>query len=91
VKKLIVGNMPHETTEDELHRLFTEYGEVESVELVMQRNTGRPRGFGFVQMRNEFEADTAKEELCGRELGGRELTVNDATPKREDYRRRRWG
>ena len=74
-QKLYVGNFPYSMTEDTLRDLFSEYGEVTSVAVIMDRDTGRPRGFGFVEMEN---ADAAIEALNGRELEGRALNVNVA-------------
>ena len=81
-KKLYVGNLPFSATEDEVRTLFSEYGTVDTVELLMDRETGRPRGFGFVQMNEE---DTAKaiSGLDGKEMGGRALRVNEAKERTE--------
>ena len=74
-QKLYVGNFPYSMTEDTLRDLFSQHGEVSSVAVVMDRETGRPRGFGFVEMDN---ADAAIEALNGHELEGRALNVNIA-------------
>jgi RNA recognition motif-containing protein len=81
MKNLYVGNLPHKTTEEELRNLFQPHGEVEKVSLVTDRETGRSRGFGFVEMTNAGEAEKAIAALNGTELGGRALTINEAKPK----------
>jgi RNA recognition motif-containing protein len=82
-KKLYVGNLPFQCTEAELESAFAAHGTVESVALVMDRETGRPRGFGFVEMADEASAQAAVKAMDGRELGGRTIRVNIAKP-RED-------
>ena len=81
MKNLYVGNLPHSTTEAELRTAFETHGAVEKVSLVTDRDTGRSRGFGFVEMTNAGEADQAIAALNGTELGGRALTINEAKPK----------
>ena len=81
MKNLYVGNLPHSTIEAELRNLFEAHGAVEKVILVTDRDTGRSRGFGFVEMTNASEADRAIAALNGTDLGGRTLTVNEAKPK----------
>ena len=81
-QRIYVGNLPFTSTEDELRQVFAEHGEVISCVLPTDRETGRPRGFGFVEMSNE-EAAKAIEALDGRDFGGRELRVDAARP-RED-------
>lgn len=83
MKNLYVGNLPHNTTEAELRNLFEVHGPVEKVTLVTDRDTGRSRGFGFVEMTNASEADKAIAALNGTDLGGRTLTINEAKPKAE--------
>ncbi len=78
MKKLYVGNLPFGASEAELEQLFSQHGTVASVALITDRETGRPRGFGFVEMANDDEADNAIEALNGQEFGGRALTVNEA-------------
>jgi RNA recognition motif-containing protein len=80
-KKIYVGNLPFSTTEDELRRLFEQHGTVESVAVITDRETGRPRGFAFVEMNDPSGADAAIQVLNGRELGGRALRVNEATQR----------
>lgn len=75
--RLYVGNLPFSATEEEIRNMFGEFGTVEAVELVMDRDTGRPRGFGFVQMDAEGAA-TAIKKLDGQQMGGRALNVNEA-------------
>lgn len=81
MKKIYVGNLPFSATEQEIHDLFGEHGSVESVALITDRETGQPRGFGFVEMSEG--ADAAIKALDGSEMGGRNLKVNEARP-RED-------
>lgn len=81
--KLFVGNLDFKVTENELQDAFAEFGTVVEANLMMDRATGRPRGFGFVTMSSPDEAQAAVAGLNGRELGGRKLTVNEARP-RED-------
>jgi len=83
MKNLYVGNLPHSTTEAELRNLFEAHGPVEKITLVTDRDTGRSRGFGFVEMTNASEADKAIAALNGTDLGGRTLTINEAKPKAE--------
>lgn len=79
-KKLYVGNLPFQTTEDDLSDLFSQAGNVESVRIITDRDTGRSRGFGFVEMGDD-DAEKAIEQLNGTEMGGRPLTVNEARPQ----------
>jgi RNA recognition motif-containing protein len=81
MKNLFVGNMSFQTTEGELSALFKPFGQVTRVHLVMDRETGRARGFAFVEMPNDEEAAKAIAGLDGKELGGRNLKVNEARPK----------
>ena len=81
MKNLYVGNLPHSTTEAELRGVFEAHGAVEKVSLVTDRDTGRSRGFAFVEMTNAAEADKAIAALNGTDLGGRPLTINEAKPK----------
>ena len=81
MKKLFVGNIPHSTTEAELRALFEPHGAIEQVSIVTDRDTGRSRGFAFVEMENETEADQAIAALNGFTMDGRALNVNEARPK----------
>lgn len=81
MKNLYVGNLPHSTTEAELRNVFEPHGAVEKVTLVTDRDTGRSRGFGFVEMADAAAADKAIAALNGTDLGGRPLTINEAKPK----------
>src|SRR5713226_5374426 len=83
MKNLFVGNMSFQTTEGELSALFKPFGQVTRVHLVMDRETGRARGFAFVEMPNDEEAAKAIAGLDGKEAGGRNLKVNEARPKGE--------
>jgi RNA recognition motif-containing protein len=82
-KKLFVGNLPYTTTNEELAEFFTQYGEVMSAAVIMDRATGRSKGFGFVEMTNDEQADAAIAEGDGIEFEGRKLTVSEAKPKVE--------
>lgn len=79
--KIYVGNMSFQTTEEGLRDLFAQHGEVQEVVVVTDRDTGRPRGFGFVTMPNASEAQAAIEAINGTDLDGRTLNVNEARPK----------
>jgi cold-inducible RNA-binding protein len=81
MKKLFVGNIPHSTTEAELRTLFEPHGAIEQVSIVTDRDTGRSRGFAFVEMTDSAEAEKAIAALNGKELGGRALNINEARPK----------
>jgi RNA recognition motif-containing protein len=82
-RRLYVGNLPYETGEADLQALFAQAGTVESVKVVRDMATGRPRGFAFVEMSTDAEAQRAIAELNAYQLGGRGLTVNEARPKPE--------
>ncbi|HXY12892.1 MAG TPA: RNA-binding protein [Terriglobales bacterium] len=86
MKNLYVGNLPHSTTEAELRKLFEPHGAVEKVSLVTDRDTGRSRGFAFVEMTDASEADKAIGALNGSNLGGRTLTINEAKPRSDRQR-----
>lgn len=90
MKKIYVGNLPFSATESEVSDLFSQHGTVHSVALIEDRATGRPRGFGFVEM-DEEAADAAIQALDGTEMGGRNLRVNQANEKREFGPRRGGG
>ena len=83
-QRIYVGNLPYSSTEDEVRELFGQYGEVVSCALPTDRETGRPRGFGFVEMSDE-DGRKAIDALDGQDFGGRQLRVNEARP-REDRR-----
>ncbi len=83
MKNLFVGNLPHSTGEAELRALFAAHGTVDRVSIVTDRETGRARGFAFVEMKDAAEADKAIAALNGKELEGRALKVNEARPKTE--------
>ena len=92
--KIYVGNLAFETTESDLSEAFARHGEVQEVSIIMDRETGRSRGFGFVEMRNEQAARDAIGALDGTELGGRQIKVNEARPRTDrgggGPRRDRW-
>jgi RNA recognition motif-containing protein len=79
--KLYVGNLSFQTTSEDLQNLFSQSGAVESVSLVTDRDTGRSRGFGFVEMASRAEGEAAISQLNGTEISGRSLTVNEAKPR----------
>ena len=83
MKKIFVGNLSFNTSEGDLRSMFEPYGSVESALIVTDRNTGRSRGFGFVEMADNGAAEQAITALNGKEMGGRTLTVNEARPKME--------
>jgi RNA recognition motif-containing protein len=80
-KNLYVGNMSYDTTQERLQELFQAHGEVTSVNIITDRETGRPRGFGFVEMATEEGASAAITALDGRDVDGRALRVNEAKPR----------
>jgi RNA recognition motif-containing protein len=82
-KKLYVGNLPYSVSDSDLQRLFEAHGSVTSAQVIMDRDTGRSKGFGFVEMGSDSEAQAAITALNGHELDGRALTVNEARPKPE--------
>jgi cold-inducible RNA-binding protein len=81
MKKLYVGNLPYSTNDAELGSMFEEFGEVASASVVLDRETGRSRGFGFVEMTDDSAAEQAIEKLNGADSGGRALVVNEARPR----------
>jgi cold-inducible RNA-binding protein len=95
-KNLYVGNLSYDTTEDTLRTLFAEFGEIESVRLITDRYTGRPRGFAFVEMATEEAAQAAISALNGKQVDDREIKVDNAKPRadrddrRSGGRRPRW-
>ncbi len=102
-KKLYVGNLSYSTSESTLNDLFSEFGNVVSVNIITDRATGRPKGFGFVEMADQSAAHQAIEQLNGREVDGRAIKVAEAQPRQDDRgsggggggggggaRRRRW-
>lgn len=80
-KKLFVGNLPYTTTNESMGEFFAQFGEVLSSAVIMDRATGRSKGFGFVEMTNDAEADAAIAKADGAEMDGRRLTVSEARPK----------
>ena len=80
-KKLYVGNLPYSVGDSDLQRLFEAHGSVVSAQVIMDRDTGRSKGFGFVEMGSDSEAQAAIADLNGKEVEGRSLTVNEARPK----------
>ena len=83
MKNIFVGNLDFNTSEDELRQLFQAYGQVDRVSIMTDRDTGRSRGFGFVEMTNAEEGEKAIAALNGNQVGGRTLNVNEARPKVE--------
>jgi RNA recognition motif-containing protein len=82
-KKLYVGNLAYGVSDSDLEKLFAAHGTVQSAQVIMDRDTGRSKGFGFVEMGSEQEAQAAITALSGKEVDGRSLTVNEARPKTE--------
>jgi RNA recognition motif-containing protein len=80
-KKLYIGNLSFKVTEDELQEKLAEFGQVESVKIITDRDTGQSKGFGFVEMSSDAEARAAIDGLNGKDLGGRALKVNEARPQ----------
>jgi cold-inducible RNA-binding protein len=85
-KKLYVGNLGYGVTDSDLSKMFEAHGEVESAQIIMDRDTGRSKGFGFVEMKTDQQAQAAIAALNGQDSGGRALTVNEARPKTEGGR-----
>jgi RNA recognition motif-containing protein len=85
--KLFVGGLPFSTTDDELQALFAAHGTVASAKVITDRDTGRSKGFGFVEFENDDEGKAAEKALNGTEVGGRSITVNEARPKEDRPRR----
>ncbi len=86
---IYVGQLPYSVTENELKELFSEFGEIESVNLIMDRFSGRPKGFGFIDMPNNSEADTAIKALNKSMFNGREIKVNQVQKQKKDKRAKR--
>lgn len=94
-RKLYVGNLPYSATEQELTNKFSEHGQVESVKLITDRDTGQSKGFAFVEMSTDAEASAAITALNGADYGGRAMKVNEAKPQKPDrgrggFRDNRW-
>src|SRR6266536_5316594 len=85
-KKLYVGNLGYGVTDSDLSKMFEAHGTVESAQIIMDRDTGRSKGFGFVEMKTDQEAQAAIAALNGQDSGGRPLTVNEAKPRTEGGR-----
>lgn len=83
MKNIFVGNLSFTATEDSVRSMFDAYGPVDRVSIVTDRDTGQPKGFGFVEMTNDADAEKAITALNGTELNGRALTINEARPKTE--------
>ena len=86
---MYIGNLAHDVTEDDLRNAFSEFGEVSSVKIIMDKFSGRSKGFGFVEMPSNSEADQAIKALNGKALNGRNIKVNQAEPRGKRPRRRR--
>ncbi|MBM30480.1 MAG: RNA-binding protein [Gammaproteobacteria bacterium] len=87
--RIFVGNIPYTTTGDDLSELFGEFGEVNDARVITDRGTGRSKGFGFVDMPNDSDANEAMKSLNGSDFNGRPLTVNEARPRNDGPRDRR--
>lgn len=81
---LYVGNLPYHTSENDLNDLFATYGEVQSAKIIMDRDTGRSKGFGFVEMSSRSEGEEAISALNGKDMDGRQIKVNEARPRNND-------
>lgn len=88
---IYVGNLPQTATEDDLREAFEEFGQVSSVKIITDKYTGESRGFGFIEMPNFAEANSAIAKLDGKDLKGRNIKVNKARPRRDNNRRGRGG
>ena len=86
-KKLFIGSLPFETNDGDLDKLFSKAGKVESANVITDRNTGRSRGFGFVEMSTDDEAKKAIDELNGTDVNGRNIVVSEAKPREESPQR----
>jgi RNA recognition motif-containing protein len=84
---IFVGNLPFSVTEDQLREMFEPFGEIQSLKLITDRETGRPRGFGFIEMDNA-DADAAIKSLNGTDMDGRDIKVNQSEPKKTSSRKR---
>ncbi len=89
-KRIYLGNLPFSATDEEVRSMFAEFGSVNSVSLITDRETGRPRGFGFVEMDNDEEADAAISALHQSQMDGRSLNVNEARPREPRPQRGGW-
>ena len=85
--KLFVGGLPFATTDDELAEVFSQFGTVASAKVITDRETGRSKGFGFVEFESDDEGKAAEAGMNGKEIGGRSVTVNEARPREERPRR----
>ncbi len=83
--RLYIGGLPYSTTDMQLEEIFSAHGSVESAQVIIDKFTGRSRGFGFVEMSNSEEAEAAVNALNETDLGGRTITVNEARPQRRDF------
>lgn len=82
---IYVGNLPYSVGEDDLQGIFAEFGEIESVKIIADKYSGRSKGFGFVVMDNDDEAKAAIENLNGKTVDNREITVNEARPRNDNF------
>jgi len=89
MKKLFVGNLSWDATDNDLKDIFSKFGELSEVTVLKERDTNRSKGFGFVTFANDSEADTAVNEMHGKEYMGRNLTVNEARPREDRPQQRR--
>ncbi len=87
---IYVGNLSYDMTDEELQQVFEEYGPVSKVNIIIDRDSGRSKGFGFVEMESSEDGEKAIQELDGQEVKGRSLKVNQARPREERPRRQSW-
>ncbi|MEW6357894.1 MAG: RNA-binding protein [Planctomycetota bacterium] len=85
MNNIYVGGLSYQTTEAELRQLFEQFGEVASAKVITDRDTGRSKGFGFVEMATQAAAEEAIKQLDGKDLGGRNIVVNQARPKKKRF------
>ena len=83
MKKMYVGNIPYNATEEDLRGLFSEYGEIDSLKIIQDRDTGQSKGFGFIEMAEEKDTRKAIEELTGKDFMGKSLKVSEAKPQQK--------
>ena len=81
MKKLYIGNLPYSVNDDKLREMFAQFGNIASATVIMDRETNRSKGFGFVEFENDADADKAQKDMDGKEIEGRTLKVNEARPK----------
>ena len=89
MKKIYIGNLSYSVTQEELEKVFSEYGSVSSSVVISDKFTGRSKGFGFIEMENSDEAEKAIQELDGKSIQGRNIRVNEAQPRKDQAKNKR--